>query len=1054
MLTLATAVGAGAGVATAAGTTASSATGTATHKVIVLLKDQPASAPLNSPAFATRQSKIAASQAPLAKHLRKNSKNVRQYKLVNALSATVSTSEENALKADSSVAAVIPDSVIHGAAPTPATAADAPPAPRTAPANACGTKTKPISNEYLDTTHTQSADPATKTARSLGLTGAGVKVGWIADGIDINNPEFIRPNGSHVFSDYQDFSGDGTAAPTDGAEAFLDASAIAAQGNNSYNIQNFSAVPLAAPCYIKVEGMAPGASLVGLKVFPENNDAFNSAFLAAVDYAVTVAHVNVLNESFGNNFYPDSNTTDAQKMFNDAAVAAGVTVTVSSGDGGPANSIGTPSTDPKVISVGGSTTYRFTAQTGYGGYYPLAKGGWLSDNISPLSSSGFTQSGRTIDLIAPGDLDWAACSTDQAVYGGCAAFTGAPSPVEESGGTSESSPLTAGAAALVIQAYRQTHGGSNPTPAVVKQLLTSTADDLGHPGQEQGAGIVDTYQAALAAMSLHDANGTPARTGNTILSSQTQLDGQGLAGSAQSWNLALTNNGATTQKLSLGQRTLGDPFDVQTRTVKLSDTASKHFEDYAGQTTNYQVVHFNVPQGVDRLDEDYAYPGDPFGSLNGRVRLALIDPKGTFASHSIPQGIGNAGHADVRNPVAGTWTAMIWSRQSTVDGFVGKVIAQFAMHNYHGTGSITPSSVTLAPGQSATVKVRATTSSTPGDTANSVTVASSAGQQTSVPVILRSLVNVGQGGRFSGTLTGGNGRATFYGQTSYLQFDVPPSQRDITANFRFANKVTDPVTAVLVDPAGNAQAYDMNLTPSIGSDGSVNATSGSGVSVYSRAPAAGRWTLILEFAPAIEGTRISAPFGGSVQLNTVNVTSSGVPNSNAVTLKAGKPVTVPVTIRNTGVAPAEYFIDARTNKLATYALPITMPQPVTFPIAIGDPFPGINVPTETTSISASMTSNQRASFDLGWALGDPDVAATTSANGLSASASYSASPVPAGPWSLPPEQLGPFGATMPPPAKASFKAQATTLAFDDQVSTPIGNFEETFGRPEHGRARS
>jgi hypothetical protein len=64
--------------------------------------------------------------------------------------------------------------------------------------------------QALQVTSTKSLAKSAKTARSLGFTGKGVTVAYIADGIDIHNVNFIKANGKSVFTEYKDFAGDGT----------------------------------------------------------------------------------------------------------------------------------------------------------------------------------------------------------------------------------------------------------------------------------------------------------------------------------------------------------------------------------------------------------------------------------------------------------------------------------------------------------------------------------------------------------------------------------------------------------------------------------------------------------------------------------------------------------------------------------------------------------------------------------------------------------------------------------------------------------------------------
>jgi subtilisin family serine protease len=985
-----------------------------TDKVIIVFRNQLTSIPDSVRNAEVRQADVKATQRGVVSQLAKtHAVNVKSFSLVNAMSATVSPAEAHSLRANPAVREVIPDLPIPLATGTSVprqAAAGITPLP-----GACRPKGRvQLNPEAIENIHAATRSGKGASAQALGYTGAGVKVAYIADGVNINNPDFIRANGKHVFVDYQDFSGTGTNAPTSGGEAFIDSSSVAAQGRHVYNVASYG-IGLNTKCNVRILGVAPGASLVGLNVFGSSNFAYNSVFLEAINYAVNVDHVKVLNESFGSNPFPDASSLDLTKQANDAAVAAGVSVVVSSGDSGVTNTIGSPATDPHVISAGATTTYRAYAQTGIAGITVPGVKGWIDNNISGLSSGGFDQNGRTVDVVAPGDLNWTLCTPRPALYAACTNFAGKPAAVQLSGGTSEAAPLTAGVAALVIQAYAQTHRGHDPSPAVVKRIIVSTAQDVNAPAEQQGAGLVDAYQAVLAAHSYRGS--TKGRQGHSILESATQFNAVGQTGTSEKFSETLTNDGSATQTVGLASRTLSAYQPVLTEPLSLTKA-----QGYA------QAVTFKVPANQARLNVSVA--------LAGVVDLSLIAPNGKFAEFNLPQGVGNYGNAQVAGPASGTWTALVATSSSAT-----AVAAQFqaSTATWQRFGTLSTHSLKLAPGHSGTFTLTASTPAQPGDQAGSIVVISPAKSPvsrlvsvSSIPVTLRALVPApNPSTTFTGTLTGGNGRAASTGQTSYYQVQIPAGLKALNVQVS-SQDASNTFFAELVDPATHEAASSAfnGLQQA-----SSQLTGEQGAQLHVLNPAPGLWTLVVDFFNTVSGKAVSQPFTVTMNDTPVDASAAGLPAG--ATLTAGTPVTAMVTVTNNGTSPEAYFVDGRRNNQVTTPLAVQSKSTSTLTLPnLSGTVPTYLVPSHTTALTSRVSSTRRLFFDFTYDFGDPDLISST---GTTATATLSASSIANGDWTITPFLVGPTGKKAAKAVTASTSMTATTAAFDPAVSSPTGD---------------
>ena len=868
------------------------------ERMVVVFDNQLASLPANRAHRHAREARAASMQAPLVAQLKQvGATHIATLSILNAVAAAMPAAEARALSHTQGVKEVVPDGtiIIGDATSSTKTVAASQVQKSAIPSTAADGQQLCNSNPSKPLVEPEALTSIHATEASAIATGQGVIVGNVDADTLAGNPNMIRPNGQHVIIDAPD--------PTENVfsdEFNGDVSTIAAQGTVTYTYASqlpFSNIP--ANCSFRIVGDATGASLVTTGFFSDTNSAGQivapeSQVIAGLQAAVNNG-VNVVSESYGFGALPGAND-DLLEPTNDAMVAAGVVVVESAGDSGSSGTVEAPADDPNVIDAAGSNDLRLLAQAD--GYTK----GWENDNMTTLSSGGTAPNGAVVDLVAPGYLALAAAGAGQVP----------PLPTEAFGGTSQSAPFISGAAADVIQAYRDSHGGTTPTPAMVKQILTSTATDIGAESDQQGAGLLNIYAAVEAARQMPGTSVTHSSTPE-LVNTPTQVDVQGQGGSTVHNSVTLYNASSNTERVTGTYRVLGSETSLGRPVTENVSAPSASAPIPAQGATAAAPITFRVPKGVSVLDADMRWP-DPTNSDDNILTFILTDPAGRLAQMSYDYGASNGTnaspdiqHSTVEHPMAGNWTAQIvWANgrghvqtaPDTPGPYTGTVTFQASGQNFTTSPASAP--VTIAPRSSVSVPLNIALPRAPGDAPESVQFTGSNGLESSVPIARRTLIP-SAGGSFGATLSSSVSRGP--GQIKTFYVNVPQGAKDIDVSFFAPDHATDdPVYYYLFSPA--------DLEPGVTESGNIDVTAvdttptpdnpTGNASLIAADPQPGLWEIDVMQGATTDGTVFSQTVTGVVSYNRLApVTETGLPMSASTTIGSGSSVPVTVQVKNT-----------------------------------------------------------------------------------------------------------------------------------------------------------
>ncbi len=219
----------------------------------------------------------------------------------------------------------------------------------------------------------------------------------------------------------------------------------------------------------KYIGIAPGASLLNVKVSDDKGVAFISEVIAGLEWVVknrSAYNIRVVNLSLVSSM-PESYLTSPLDAAVESAWLSGIVVVVSAGNLGANSMLYPPANDPFVITVGAVDT--------------SGTAGIADDTVPSWSSYGTTPDGFSKpDVVAPGRRIVSNLASPNAVLARQYPDRIVDQRYLRLSGTSMAAPVVSGIAALALQAHPEW------TPDQVKSAIVGTARPLASEGAGKG----------------------------------------------------------------------------------------------------------------------------------------------------------------------------------------------------------------------------------------------------------------------------------------------------------------------------------------------------------------------------------------------------------------------------------------------------------------------------------------------------------------------------------------------------------------------------------------